>query len=211
MKLLVAIVAIAVAAPQRAEAACAEEADKLRAFLVNEAARMDKWDVYWGMAFAGVSASQVALATTRFKPFGTFDADYEATLWVGAAKSFIGFGAHTVTAVKVRMPPAKADRCAELTALRGTLEKLGRDQRKTFFMTHFGGLAVNLTGAAILWHRRSFGVALTSVLISLPVGVATAYTMPRRAWHRWRDESPSWTVGVAAGEGSLVLSVGGEL
>lgn len=210
MKLALVAIVLALAAPQRAEAACAEDADKLRAFLVNEAARMDKWDVYWGMAFAGVSASQTALAVTKFKPFGTFDADYEATLWVGAAKSFIGFGAHTVTAVKVRMPAPKDDRCAELTALRQTLEKLGRDQRKTFFMTHFGGLAVNLTGAAILWHRRSFGVALTSVLISLPVGVATAYTMPRRAWHKWRDGSPTWTVGVAAGEGSLLLSIGDE-
>jgi hypothetical protein len=210
VKLVLAVLVVALAIPQRAEAACADEADKLRAFLVKEAARMDKWDVYWGMAFAGVSASQTALAVTRFKPFGTFDADYRDTLWVGAAKSFLGFGAHTVTAVRVRMPPSREDRCAELTALRRTLEKLGRDQRKTFFMTHFGGLAVNLTGAAILWHRRSFGVALTSVLISLPVGVATAYTMPRRAWHKWRDESPTWTVGVVAGEGSLLLSVGDE-
>jgi hypothetical protein len=209
VKLVLAVAALVLAVPHRAEAACAEDADKLRVFLTQEAASMDKWDVSWGIAFAGVSAAQTAAAVTKFKPFGTFTRDDEDTLWVGAAKSFIGFGAHTVTAVRVRMPAANDDRCAELTALRRTLDKLGRDQRRTFFMTHFGGLAVNLLGGAILWHRRSFGVALTSVLISLPVGVATAYTMPRNAWHRWRDQAPSLTVGVGASDSAFVLAVGG--
>jgi hypothetical protein len=80
-------------------------------------------------------------------------------------------------------------------------------------MTHLGGLAVNLAGGAILWHERSFRVGLVSVLVSLPIGPFTAYTMPRGAWHRWRDEKASWTVGVggtANGDG-VVLSVGGEL
>ena len=89
--------------------------------------------------------------------------------------------------------------CVELAALRKSVTQLGKAERQTFWLTHLGGLAVNLTGAAILWHRRSFAVGATSVLISLPVGPISAYTMPRDTWHLWRDESPAWSVGVGVG------------
>lgn len=210
---VVAALVVLFALTSRANAACAEQAEELRGFLESELRRADKWDLAWGLAFAGVSTAQAAAAITKFKPGGGFTADDEATLYVGAAKSFIGFGAHTVTAIRAPLPPRAADPCVDLAQLRKTLAKLGKAERQTFWMTHLGGLAVNLAGGAILWHERSFKVGLVSILISLPVGPLTAYTMPRAAWHRWRGEKASWTVGVggtARGDG-VVFSIGGEL
>lgn len=213
MRVVAAALVILIAITSRADAACLDEAAELRGFLATEIARADQWDLAWGLAFGGVSTAQTAAAITKFKPGGGFNADDEATLYVGAAKSLVGFGAHTITAIRVKLPPPDPDACVDLAHLRKALVKLGKAERQTFWLTHIGGLAVNLTGGAILWHERSFKVGLISVLISLPIGPFTAYTMPRAAWHRWRGERASWTVGLggtSSGDG-VVLSVGGTL
>jgi hypothetical protein len=93
--------------------------------------------------------------------------DEEATLYVGAAKSFIGFAAHTVTNIRGPLPERHPDPCVDLAQLRKALAKLGKAERQTFWMTHLGGWAVNLAGGAILWHERSFKVGLISILVSL--------------------------------------------
>jgi hypothetical protein len=213
MKAAAAALAIVLATVSRADAACAVEAEELRGFLTKEVAHADKWDIAWGLAFGGVSTVQAAAAITKFKPGGDFNADDEATLYVGAAKSFIGFAAHTVTPIHAPLPARDPDPCVDLAHLRKTLAMLGKAERQTFWLTHLGGLAVNLAGGAILWHERSFKVGLISILISLPVGPLTAYTMPRAAWHRWRKDRASWTVGLGrtAGGDGLVVSLGGEL
>ena len=214
MKALATALLVLAATASRAEAACADQAAELRGFLEKEVAHADKWDLAWGLAFGTVSTLQTAAAVTRFKPGdGVMSDDEEATLYVGAAKSFIGFAAHTVTNIRGPIPERHPDPCVDLAQLRKALAKLGKAERQTFWMTHLGGWAVNLTGGAILWHQRSFKVGLVSILVSLPIGPLSAYTMPRKAWKRWRKEHASWTVGVGPtdlGDGA-VLSLGGEL
>ena len=213
MRAIAVVIAVLLALSARADATCAAEADELRGFLAKEIASADKWDLAWALAFAGVSTAQTAAAVTKFKPGGGFTADDEATLYVGGAKSFIGFGAHTITAIRVKLPAPDPDPCVDVARLRKALAKLGKAERQTFWMTHLGGFAINLAGGAILWHERSFKVGLISVLVSLPVGPFTAYTMPRAAWHRWREQKASWTVGIGPGPtgDGVVFSLGGEL
>ena len=215
MRALVAAIVLLAATAARADAACAEQAEELRGFLDQELARADKWDLAWGVAFGTVSTLQTAAAVTRFKPGGAeMTDDEEATLYVGAAKSFTGFAAHTVTNIRGPLPARHPDPCVDLAQLRKALAKLGKAERQTFWMTHLGGWAVNLAGGAILWRERSFKVGLVSILVSLPIGPLSAYTMPRRAWKRWRNERASWTVNVgraAHSDDGFVLSIGGEL
>jgi len=210
IRILLAL-AVLVATPRTSRADCAADADRLRAHMVDAQHRTHRWDLAWGLIFTGAAAIQVGLALTHTKPFSTFEANYEETLWVGAGKASIGAGSHLILPIRSHVPPPNADRCAELAALHKSVEKLGKAERQTFWLTHLGGLAVNLTGAAILWHRRSFAVGATSFLISLPVGPISAYTMPRDTWHLWREESPTWSVGVGVADGGLTLGVSGEL
>ena len=214
MRALAAAIAILVATASRADAACADEAEELRGFLARELSHADTWDLAWGLAFGVVSTVQTAAAVTKFKPGGELSDDEEATLYVGGAKAFIGFAAHTVTNIRGSLPARHPDPCVDLAHLRKALAKLGKAERQTFWMTHLGGWAVNLTGAAILWHERSFKVGLVSILVSLPIGPLSAYTMPRKAWKRWRNERASWTVNVgraAYSDDGFVVSLGGEL
>jgi hypothetical protein len=209
--LVVALVLAASAPGPRAAADCAQDADRLRAHLVEAAPRVHTWNFAWAIGFGGAAAIQVALAATETNPFGAFTADYQETLYVGAAKAAIGAAARFVLPLHVEIPPPVADRCVELAALRSSLETIARKERRTFWLTHLGGLALNLSGAALLWHRRSFAVGATSFAISFPIGPISAYTMPRSSWHRWRDEHATWAVAISPHDGGGILSIRGQL
>jgi hypothetical protein len=200
VKLLLVTIALVVATP-RAGADCASDADRLRAHLVQGQHRAHRWNIAWAIAFGGAAAVQFTLAATEFKPYGTFTQDDKETLIVGGAKATIGSLSRIVTPLSVSIPAASADRCGELTALRKAVVDLGRKERATFWLTHLGGFAVNLTGALILWHRRSFKVGAASFVLALPVSPIAAYTMPRATWHLWREESPAWSVAQELGAG----------
>ena len=196
---------------QRAEADCAADADRLRAHLVAAAPGVHRWNLGWALGFGGAAAIQFTLAATRTNPFGTFTTDYQETLYAGAIKSTIGMLSRVIQPLHVSVPPLNADRCADLKALRDRLSSIARKERSTFWLTHLGGIALNLTSGLILWHRRSFEVGATSFLISFPVGPIAAYTMPRGSWHLWRDESPTWSVAVGLGPDQATLSLVGQL
>lgn len=200
MRLAAALLVLLAARPAAAD--CATEADRLRAHLESAAPRVRRWNTGWAIAFGAVAAGQFALAATHTNPLGPFDEDYKETLYVGAGKATLGMLSRIVTPVRVSIPPPVPDRCADLVALRGAVKKLAATERNAFWLTHLGGLAVNLTGAAILWHRRSFTVGAVSFLISFPVGSLSAYTLPRRTWHLYRDESPAWSVASDLGAGA---------
>jgi len=212
-----AVVAAALASPQAigtaAAAPCEEETAELRALLTSEARRSRIWNTAWLITFATASAGQLTLALTGTKPLGTFDRDFEETLYVGAAKASLGVIVRTVLPLRASVPPPAAAPCADLPALRAALADAGRRQRRGFWLTHIGGTALNLAGVALLTYRRSFPVGAASFAISYPVGLAHAYTQPRRGWHAWRERRSSWTVGVsgvARGAGAT-LWLGGEL
>jgi hypothetical protein len=206
-----ALVVIAIAfAPGAARADCARDADALRAHLTSQAHGVRMWNTLWAIGFGVAAAGQFALAATKTNPLGAFDRDFEESLYVGGAKATIGFASRVVMPLRVDIPGPDADRCHELAQLRASLTKIAKDERQTFWLTHLGGLALNLTGAVILWERRSFTVGAVSFATSFPIGPIGAYTMPRGSWHRWRDERGSWSIALVPHDGGWTLGAGGS-
>lgn len=205
MNAVVVAVALLAVAPRAAEADCATEADRLRAHLVAVEPAVFRWNLGWTLALGAASAAQFTLVATKANPFGEYNDDFKEAMIVGGTKAGIGMLARIVTPLRVRLPDANADRCAELTALRASVKKLARAERQNFWLTHTGGLALNVAGGLLLWHRRSFKVGAASFLTSLPVGWAIAYTLPRKTWKLYRAE-PSWAVTV----GPNTVGIAGE-
>ena len=197
------------AAPAHAD--CARDAEALRAHLLEASHAARTWNLAWAIAFGGAAAIQVTLAAAEVNPFGKFTAAYQDTLYVGAAKASVGAAARLVMPLRVDVPAANSDRCAELAALRGSLTAIAKKERQTFWLTHLGGLALNLSGAFLLWHRRTLAVGATSFAISFPIGPLSAYTLPRASWHLWRAQRASWSVGLDAGHGRALVTLGVEL
>jgi hypothetical protein len=168
---------------------CQAEATELRARLLEDARHARRWNLGWEIAFGAASAGQLALALAEVKPFGTFDADFRDTLYVGAAKSAIGVGGHLLFPLRIDVPEATADACADRDALRLALAEAARRERTTFWLNHIGSIAVNLAGAIVLSERRSWQVGVASAALGYPVGLLSVYTAPRCAWHEWRVQA----------------------
>lgn len=174
--------------------ACAAEATTLRAHLERERARASTWNTSWAIAYGSVVIGQLLLVAAEYKPFGDFDPAYRDTLLVGATKATIGVGARVVLPLKLRVPAPLPDACAEVAQLRAALADAGRRERRSFFLNHLGGLAVNLSGAAYLWHEHDLQTAAISVGTGVVAGILAAYTQPRRSWHQWRERKATWAV-----------------
>lgn len=205
-----ALVVIAIAlAPGAARADCGRDADALRTHLTSQARGVRIWNTAWAIAFGAAAAGQFALAAAETNPLGTFDRDYQETLYVGAAKATIGFASRVVMPLRVDVPAPDPDRCRDLAQLRASLTAIAKKERQTFWLTHLGGLAINLAGAGLLWERRSFAVGALSFAMSFPIGPISAYTMPRGSWHRWRDEHAAWSIAVTPRADGWSLGVAG--
>lgn len=209
MNSIVVAAVLLAAAPRAVDADCGTDADRLRAHLVEVEPAVYRWNTVWTVALGSAAVLQFTLAATHTNPFGTFNEDFQEAMYVGGTKATIGMLSRIVTPLRVRLPEASADRCTELAALRGSVKKLASQERQNFWLTHIGGFALNAAGGLLLWHRRSFKVGAVSFLTSLPVGWLIAYTLPRKTWHLYRSESPSWTVTIGAGEGHGTIGIAG--
>ncbi|MBS1121079.1 MAG: hypothetical protein H6Q90_3307 [Deltaproteobacteria bacterium] len=192
------VVAVTILAQHRlATADCVEEAASLRAHLTHEAHRLRVWNTAWAVGFGVAATGQLTLALTETKPLGTFDRNYEESMYVGAATATIGMASNLVLPVRVRVPGAIADACADVTALRGVLATAARDERRTFWLTVLGGTALNAAGGLLLWHRRDFTTGALSFLTAMPIVAIQAWTEPRGSLHAWTERRATWTVAVA--------------
>ena len=61
-----------------------------------------------------------------------------------------------------------------------------------------------------MWYRHAFKTGAVSFLISYPVGITSAYTLPRKTWHLWREERATWSVGVAPSSEQTLLVFSGQ-
>ncbi len=209
MKSLVIVALLVAIAPRAGHADCAVDADRLRDHLVAVEPAVFRWNTGWAVALGTAAVVQFTLAATHTNPFGTFNDDFKESMYVGGTKSAIGMLSRIVTPLRVHVPDANPDRCADLTALRASVKKLANQERQNFWLTHLGGFAMNAAGGLLLWHRRSFKVGAVSFATSLPVAWLIAYTLPRKTWHLYRSESPSWTVTVGAGDGHGAIGIAG--
>jgi len=189
-----------------ARAAAAEpcrDASALRADLEQESLHADRWNLAWRIGFTAGAVGQFAAAAS-----GTLGHDTTQALWIGGMKSSLGAIVRWILPLRIDVPPATGDACADGTALRAAAERAAHVERRTFWLAHLGGLAVNLGGAAVLAERTSWKTGLLSFAISYPVGLLSTYTMPRASWDRIR--APAWTADLVAGQDQWSLVVRGS-
>jgi hypothetical protein len=189
--------------------ACEIEATELRAHLADAQSGIDNWNLGWRLGFGASAAAQFGLALTHTKPFGTFDRNYEETLYVGGTKAAIGFVARFVLPLRAEQPARLGDPCADRDRLRAALEDAGRRERRIFWMTHIGSFALNTAGMIVLGERRSWSVGAWSFALSYPIGLLSIYTMPRASWHAWRDRRASWSMAVTRREDGWSFAIAG--
>lgn len=202
-------VIVCVVTPAQADD-CTSEAVALRAHLESEAHRASRWNTIWAILYGAAAVGQLALALAEVNPTGDFDDATRDTYYVGASKATLGVASRIVTPLRVRVPSPQTDPCVEVQRLRRALADAGRRERSSFYLAHLGGLAVNLTGAAILTKLHSFKTGAISFALSFPVGPTAAYTQPRRSWHRWREQRDSWSLGATLASDGARLWLGGQ-
>jgi len=173
----------------------------LRVDLQQESLHADHWNLAWRIGFTAGAVGQFAAAAS-----GTLGHDNTQALWIGGMKSSLGAIVRWILPLRIDVPPATGDACADRTALRAAAERAAHVERRTFWLSHLGGLAVNLGGAAVLAERTSWKTGLLSFAISYPVGLLSTYTMPRASWERIR--APAWTADLAAGQDRWSVIVG---
>jgi hypothetical protein len=207
-----ACIAVLVLASSRAAAqpadSCATESAQLREHLAIAARNAHRWNLAWQIGFGGAAAGQFGLALASKNPIGTFDRDFEESLYVGGAKATLGFASRLVMPLRVRIPEPVADACTDRAALRAAVKDVARTQRKLFWMTHIGAFMVNLAGAIVLGERRSWSVGAVSFAVGYPVGLISIYTMPRASWHLVRDAQ--WTITAVPRDDGVAIAVAGS-
>jgi len=171
----------------------AADCEAVRTQLARDAARAHGWNLAWGLGFTGASILQAAVAIS---PVSERVRD---GMWVGAAKSTIGALVHAILPLRIREPST----CEEAEAI---LRKAARDERRLFYLNHFGGLALNTAGALLLAHVQTWREGLISFAIGYPVGVLHAYTLPRGSWHVVRAIT---AISAVAHDGGVTLTVAG--
>jgi hypothetical protein len=193
---LVVLVRTAAAAP------CSEPS-ALRAELQRESTRVKRWNWTWRITYTTLAVAQFAVAAS-----GSVDRDNEISLWVGGAKSSFGALGQWFSTLRVRIPPPTGDACTDRSQLRLAAELAAFEERKAFWVSHIGGLVINLAGSAIVAERVSLRTGLLSFATGYSVGLLSIYTMPRASWRRTR--AAAWTAGVVTGDRQYSIVVAGS-
>src|SRR3954447_9226771 len=126
---------------------CATDAASIRAHLVDEAQRAHRWNLGWGLGLGAIAAGELVLG---LDPTGSFDRDFKQSAYVGAAEATIGVLGFAILPLKINVPAASSDACADLSALRAAAARTAKLEREQFWMQHVGGLIVNTAGMAYL-------------------------------------------------------------
>ncbi len=197
--LLLIMLGVAGFAPAATAEPCGD-ASALREDLRREATRADRWNLAWRIVYTAGAAGQLAVAAS-----GAVGRDDTQGLWVGGVQSSIGALSAWLSPLRIEVPPPTGDACADRAALRAAAERAARDERRTFWLSHLGGLALNVGGTLVLAERVSWTSGLLSFALGYPVGLLSTYTMPRASWRRTRE--PTWAAGVVAGQDRYTLVV----
>ncbi|HEY4056354.1 MAG TPA: hypothetical protein VGM39_07085 [Kofleriaceae bacterium] len=187
---------------------CAVESASLRAHLEYADDTTFSWNTAWTIGFGVAAVASFASALTEWNPLGKFDQNYKETMIVSGTKATIGVASRFTVPLRVHMPAHDADSCVELASLRKEALRLRKQERGSFWLTIFGGTALNLAGAGVLWYRRSFSTGAISFAIGFPVGLASALTQPTRTW-RLVDAQTTWSAGVVPTDGGAMAVLGG--
>lgn len=175
---------------------CDGEERQLRAHLTEEARRADNWNTAWAFLFGAATLGQALAVEAEFKPFGTFDDAFEEQMYVGTIKAALGLGSKVVLPLRLHVPPATGDTCADVRVLRRAIAHAAVKERRSIWLTIIGGTAVNLAGTIWLWARHDFTTGITSFASGVPVGPISAWTQPRGSMKYVTQKRVQWYAGV---------------
>jgi hypothetical protein len=208
---VIASLAFMMATTTFASADCEQEATELRAHLDDESGRAKRWNTVWAILFGAAAVGQAAFAIAEVDPLGgDFDEDTRDTLWVGTGKATLAFGSKVILPLKIPVPARTSDACTDVATMHKALGEAAKREKRSFWLTHLGGTAINLGAATFLTVRHSLKVGAISFAVSFPVGPASAYTQPRASWKKYRRLEPTWTVGASTTADAGTLWVGGQ-
>jgi hypothetical protein len=205
------VLALATTGVAGADTSCEQEATALHEHLERESERAGRWNTIWAVLFGAAVVGQVGFAIAEKDPLGgDYDQDTKETLIVGASKATLAVASKVILPLRIPVPGRTTDACADVLALRAALATAAKREKRSFWLTHLGGTAINIAGATILTVRRSFKVGAISFAISYPIGPASAYTQPRRSWKLYRAQQPTWVVGATGTADGGQLWIGGQ-
>ena len=195
---VLAVVRVAAADP-------CKDSSALRADLEQESRRADHWELAWRIVYTVSAVGELGIAAS-----GVTDHDNTHSLWVGGVKSSIAALGHWFTPLRIKVPRAIGDACADRAALRAAAERAADAERDAFWTSHVGGLVLNIGGMLVLAETTSWNNGLVSFATGYAVGLLTTYTMPRASWHRVREPSWTWAANVVITPERYALVVGGS-
>lgn len=205
----VVVVVIALARPAIAQPCDAAEVTELREHLTVQQDKANTWNWAWRITFTGAAVATAVVGA--WDPIPSLE--LKQGLYASSGKATIGAAARWILPLRIHVPDATGDACADLALLRREIRRVAHKERGLFWMGHIGGIAVNLAGAAYVWYQDDLNKALLSIAIGYPVGVLSNYTMPRGTWKLHREREASWNVGSVSvmprDEGGWTLSLGG--
>ena len=199
--------AFVIAMTSTARADCEREAAELHQHLDEERGRATRWNTVWAILFGAAAVGQAAFAIAEVDPLGgDFDDDTRDTLWVGTGKATLALGSKLILPLRIPVPDRTGDACADVAFHRKALREAATREKRSFWLTHLGGTAINLGAATFLTIRHSLKVGAISFAVSYPVGPASAYTQPRASWKKQRE----LLVGATGSDGGGTLWIGGQ-
>jgi len=194
--------------------------------LERETRRARRWRIAWGVTLGALGAAQLALGIEPgISPVEIDDAG-QKSMYVGAAKSFVGAGSSVVTPLRIPRPAPveSAEPCAVLAEAERALVSAARKERNQVLLGHAGSFALSVGSILVLgvgygyWKEAAFSVASGTA-----VGLIRTWTQPKGAIHALRRyrrgnlgalapqrEARAWTVVPAFGPSGFGLVVAGE-
>ena len=192
------------ARPAAAESSCDEAAavvrtDQIAEILDHDATRAEYSRVAWGTFFGVAAAVELGGAAADYAPFQTETHTVRAAEIVSGSKAAIASLSQVILPLRIdriapAMPGTTNSACHELASAENALRIAAHRERNSFYLNHVGGIALAVAGMLVLGiGEHSWGQAGLSVAEGYPIGLASTYTLPRAAWHAWRDGLPSTT------------------
>jgi hypothetical protein len=195
------LAALVLASPLRAQECAPDEAEALRAHLAAQQVSAKNWNQVWRYTFTTVAVGAFAFGVAN--PFP----DARDNIWVTAGKSTLGALSRWLLPLRVELPPKTTDVCADIAALRASIESTAKQERRLFWLHHLGSAVVNAAGAVILAVRgNSLSEILLTTALGYAVGMVATYTMPRATWRFWREHP--WSAAYVPQSGGGIVAVG---
>ncbi len=193
--------------------------------LARETRRARTWRIGWGVSLGALGVGQLALGLEpEISPIEIDDAG-QMSMYVGAAKSFVGAGSSVFTPLRIPRPRHvdSTEPCAVLAEAEGALIAAARKERNQLLLGHIGSFALSVGSILVLgvgygyWKEAAFSVASGSA-----VGLLRTWTQPKGAIHALRryrrgdlggmkpePQARAWTILPAVGPNGLLVVAAG--